>query len=257
MRILAGLWDFKVPFTLRTGNVVINKENNENNESLRYVSELFKMYIGVVVPKGTKINIDTFIYKGSESEPDEKGYFMVKDEFRRNTKTQAWARKFDPFLMIATDRSLLEDVSSKMRIEKAERPAQIRMALGDFGGTDIGKILKAYLYARDRQVSSGGALQLQAVQQQLRPRDILFALEEMQGRKVLCPLGGKYIQDPAQPALWKSTAWQEPALYLVNQVPKDYSHPLLDDTKWLRLDFAIDQDTLSTRLDIQTKYPVK
>jgi hypothetical protein len=255
MRLFAGLRDAELPYILESGSL------NTGEELLPYISEHLKGYVGAVIPNNRKFTIDMFFPKASK--PDAKGYYRVQDSFRESpsrsakgrvsAEYQAWARKFDPFLVIGTGRSLLETVSPHIKIQSAEQPAQLRVTLGDFSSTSIGRLIKAKLYAADRRISAGGAMQLQSIQQQLNPKDPAMALQELQDQKLTCPIGGQYIQDSEQPGLWKSTAWQEPTLFQTNQVPINYSHPILDGMKWLRIDFSIDPNALNTRLEIQAK----
>ncbi|MDR1840742.1 MAG: hypothetical protein LBQ86_02330 [Holophagales bacterium] len=249
MRLFAGLRDFEAPFEVVAGNVV------RADKLLPYAGERLIGYAGGVIPQGLDINTDLFL--SGSSKADSEGYFMLEENFRRKGKdkpeNQIWGRKFNSFLMLATGRTLLETVSSNIRIEKAEQPAQLRVTLGDFSNAETGKFMRAELYARERRISAGGALQLQAIQQQLRHKDADLAIKEIQDKITVCPLGGKYVRDSKLPGSWKSTAWREPALFDVNQIPESYRHPFLDGMKWLRLDFAIDPNTLNTRLEIQTK----
>jgi hypothetical protein len=244
MRFFAGLRDTKTPYIIREGSLIRDKE------LWQYLAEAIKGYVGYVIPKGHNFPLDLFLPQTTKS--DRNGYYKVDKDFGISDKTKhenhLWVRKFAPFVMVGTDRALLETVSPNIKTERAKQPALIRVALGEFNKTGIGESLMAELYVRERQISVGGALQLQAIQQQLHPKDMDLALGELQDQKIVCPLGGKYVQDAKH--IWKSTAWQEPALSYVNHVPKGYVHTILSNMKWLRLDFAIDPNTLNTRLEI-------
>jgi hypothetical protein len=249
MRLFAGLRDTKTPYSIQHGDVV------RGSKLLPYIAENFKGFSGMVIPANQKFAIDMFL--PPVSRPDRNGYYRVKESIRPKSgnkpEDQIWARKFDPFFVIATGLPLLQTVSPNIKIEKSEQPAQLRLALGDFSNASIGNALKTELYIRERRISAGGALLLQAIEQQLRPKNIDLALKELQDQKIVCPLGGEYINDTAQPGHWKSTAWQEPTLFETDQFPNSYTHPIIDGMKWLRLDFAIDPNTLNTKLEIQAK----
>jgi hypothetical protein len=177
---------------------------------------------------------------------DAKGYAKLDDDL--------WFRHFGAYYLLGSERLLLAKVSPQIKIEKGEQPYQIALNQGDLSKGKVGDYFRAEAYIKARRTSAGNALLLHAYQQQLQPHDLQGALQAVQNQNLLCPLGGTFVvADQKQPDRWKSTAWSEETLYQVNQLPKTYRQAILDETKSLRLEFAIDPDTLKTRLEIQTK----
>jgi hypothetical protein len=241
-----------IPWSIKNGMTTVKQDIDHLLEiALRNI----KLYAGLTVPPN--FNVESLLRQRYASKPDSKGYAKLeKDLFgmKNSLQDEIWYRRFDSYFLIGTGRSLVETVSSKMRIEKSGHPNQISLNLGDFSKSSLGSYLRAEAYVRDRRVSAGNALLLHVYQQQLQPQDLNGALKCIQDQSLLCPLGGKFVAaDQNQPDRWKSTAWSEETLYQTNQVPKNYSQVLIDELNSMRIEFSMDPDTLKTRLEIQTK----
>ncbi|MDR2862238.1 MAG: hypothetical protein LBV07_06805, partial [Syntrophobacterales bacterium] len=226
----------------------------KDNELLETAMRYLKFYVGATIPPDFDNKILELL--DSETKPDARGYAKLGiGHFNESGKPEdgLWSRRLGSYYIIGTGRSLLASVSPKIRLEKGGQPSQIALNLGDLSKTRVGNFFRAEAYTKDRRTSAGNALLLHAYQQQLQPHDLQGALRAVQNQSLLCPLGGTFAADKNQPDRWKSTAWKEETLYNTNQLPNTYRQVILDEMKFLRLEFAMDPDTLKTRLEIQTK----
>jgi len=247
-RYFAGLRDVELPARLTGGEVVRERD---------WFDALVSRLRGYIGQNRTDLGNLAHALELEDEKKDARGYTRLNENFRRRKGTaaedQSWARVFKDFFVAGTGRKLLEQVTPQLRFEAAEMPAQLRLSLGNLGASRLGASARIELYARDRQSSAGGALLLQSVQRNLRVEDPLAVLNELQGLKLQCPLGGTYVPDKGCPQRWISTAWTEDSLAAVHQVPAAYRNPLLDWIRALRLDFNIDAQALQTRIELETK----
>jgi hypothetical protein len=237
-----------IPWSIKHGMTTVRLDHLWSESTLRYI----KFYGGITIPPN--FNEEYLNFMGAETKPDAKGYAKLKDYNDVEKDYQLWSRRFGSYYIAGTGRSLLETVSSKIRIEKSGHPSQISLNLGDLSKSSLGNYLRAEAYVRERRVSAGNALLLQVYQQKLQPQDLNGALKAVQDLSLLCPLGGNFVTaDQNQPDRRKSTAWSEETLYQTNRMPDNYRQAFIDELKTMRIEFSMDPDTLKTRLEIQTK----
>ena len=238
--IFGSLRDTDIPWSIKHGEI-------DRPDYWRF-DKFARFYVGFTIPPySSEKNLLRFI--GKASNPDANGYSKIDTGWVYD----AWSRRFGSYFIVGTGRSLLETVTPNIRVEKTEYPSQISLNLGDMSESLLGNYIRAEAYIRDRRTSAGNALLLQAYQQQLQPGDLEGAIMAIQNLKLLCPLGGTFVQTDEQPGRFKSTAWTEETLYQTNKLPDNYRQAVVDGLESLRIEFSIDPDTLKTRLEIKTK----
>lgn len=244
-RLFGGLRDFSVPFQIRQGDLVPDQSWG------RIFETSFRGYLGQYKPFSG--GIADSLFRGSAAKPDAQGYYQPRglgDENGGIGTKGLWGRRFNDIIVLGLDRKTLEDVTPGMHLQKAERPAQVRLALGDLAGSRMATFLTAQLYTRDRRISAGNALLLQNLSRQLRieAKDTLGVAERLLGERITCPLGGLYRLNSSN--RWVSTAWREERLGRVEAVPYGYRHPGMDWLHGAALEFSIDLTSLTTRLEL-------
>jgi hypothetical protein len=179
-------------------------------------------------------------------------------------------RQWDDWWATGFSLDTLRRVTPELRIEQAERPAQVRLTIGDLGSSRLGAFLRAGQYVLERQASEVNARLLNAFTQQLNVRDAgaIAAATEVLGAAPVCPLGGEYRRDPSgfefsthQP--WHSSAWAVPAnrfdsagyferlsVSRLHEPPADYESRLLRWFKGLEVELQFEGDTMFSRIAV-------
>jgi hypothetical protein len=248
-RLFGGLQDCLVPTRIRQGDVVLDRSWQ------RIIETSVRGYIGQYKPVKGGLMDSLFRKIGGSS--DAQGYSKQSESI--GPADGLWTRHFGDFLVIGIDRKTLEAATPQMKLQKAERAAQVRYVLGDLEGSRIESFLAAHLYTRDRKISAANAMLQQTLIQQLHvaPKEALLIAEHLLDQRLTCPLGGQYVLTPAN--RWISTAWQEERLRLVDRVPAGYHPPALNWLHGTALEFTIDPQSLQTRIELwvdPSKIPV-
>jgi len=231
-RIFSGLRDFAPQFMLHEGRVI---SGEDVGDALLYI--------------GSTPAANGFPFVG-----DDGG---LRDGYSKSGKVSLlpflhWVRKFDDFLVYAQGRELLQEVTPQIKLEDAQRPAQLRLRIPDLAATQASAILNAYGYERNRRTSGGNTDLMQALVEQLHipaagARD---TMREVLDARPVCPLGGEY-KLPAGKSGWSSTAWAQEFIGNENRVPADFRSPFLRWFHGLDLEFSIDATTLTTHIELE------
>ncbi len=186
-----------------------------------------------------------------------------------------WRRQYDypggagipacQFTVFSFQRDVLETVVPQLRYEKAARPAQVRLKVGDLSSARIEPVISDLAYARSRETSLGNLRLLHALNQQLHlpPIDCREAAEKLLDAKLICPLGGKYVlrQSDDGPQRWTSTALHPlPASsggLLKVHAPQGYLSPPLNWFRGLDLDATMTEKTVSAHAEVIMQSPAK
>jgi hypothetical protein len=172
-----------------------------------------------------------------------------------------WRRQYDNFTVFSFQRAVLETVTPELHFEKAARPAQLRLKVGDLSNARITPTLNDLGYARTRETSLGNLRLLHALNQQLHvpAATCLDQADTLLDAKMICPLGGKYVlQETADgPAHWTSTALNpnEPGGFLRVHAPKDYQTPPLNWLRGLDLDATMTEKAISAHVEVIMQNP--
>jgi len=231
--IFGGLRDFTFPITVANGRI----------EQPGVRPELIRGYIGA----WPKIGLLQALLRPSDVPPDDEGYAPLPEE-------RGWQRSMDPITVFSFKRDVLAEVTPQLRIEEAERPAQVRLRVADLTDTRISQAVAAFGYERARQTSLGGARLMNRLTEQLhvpRPQARKVA-ERLVDARFVCTLGGDYeltaVNDEL--ALWTSTAVVPKNRFLLAAVPADCEFPLLQWFRGLRAELAVTEGSISAHAEI-------
>jgi hypothetical protein len=160
-----------------------------------------------------------------------------------------WQRTLGPFVTGSPDFDVLADITSRLELVLAERPAQLWVDVGDVGASELSELINGIGYFRARQVTGGNIHFLQRMTSQLGvPPDLaLRAAEDLLDARMVCALGGEFKLEATrggEPA-WRSTAWDESASRLITHVPRGFMTPPLDWFRGMQLDGSVTQEEVS------------
>lgn len=235
-RVFGGLRDFVPEFGIHNGQVIVSRGTNESDAPI-YAGETPPALLRGWLPK-------------TNAPRDADGY-----EHSSASTLSSWRRTVDEFFIAAEQKVILEAISPHLKVVPAERPAQLRLRVGDLGRTKWSRLLEAYAYVRARTTSAGDAQFMNALMQQFHVEADACpaAAEAILGAKLVCPLGGNLkanLYGPG-PVAWKSSVWGDRSQSAETSVPKDYRSPLMDWFHGLDLEFSIDANTLSTHIELE------
>ena len=174
-----------------------------------------------------------------------------------------WRRQYENYTVFSFQREVLETIVPALRFERAVRPAQIRLKVGDLTNARITPVLNDLGYARTRETSLGNLRLLHALNQQLHvpPEACRNEAEFLLDAKMICPLGGKYVlrETADEPPHWTSTALNpaEPGGFLKVHAPKGYLSPPLNWLRGLDLDATMTEKSVSAHAEVIMETPQK
>jgi hypothetical protein len=208
-------------------------------------------YLGTVGDIGVLAPIDLLI----PQPPDPNGY-------SRNI-LGLWRRRFGSFTVYSFQPDVLAAVTPQLRFEEAQRPAQLRVHIGDVTQARMTPFLNNLGYARTRETALGNVRLMHQLNQQLHvpPKDCKEAVEFLLAAKLICPLGGKYVlkEAPNSVARWTSTELERgvPQGQLVPQAPAGYVAPPLNWFRGLDADATLVEKVLSAHAEVVMQLPPK
>ena len=158
-------------------------------------------------------------------EPDPYGYTYSR-------LLKLWKLQWGQFSVMAFDQRRLESLKPHLKIVDRERPAQIRLEVGDLVNSNLRNWANSVNYRRAWQTSVANVRLLNLLSQQFRvsPESARAIVERMLGVELVCSLGGEYrlAKLPAGRKVWYSTAWPS---FSRPEIPEGHTAPLL---KWFR-----------------------
>jgi hypothetical protein len=246
-RIFAGLRDIGPK-----GNLVT--PGNPDFARLTTLARFRSLLEGYIGTNG-ELGFLSLLNIGIPSVSDAAGYAMAP--------TGGWRRQFNGFTVFSFQREVLETVTPQLRFEKAERPAQIRLQIGDIASARITPILNDLGYARTRETSLNNLRLMHALTQQLHipPTAAKDAAEFLLDAKLICPLGGQYVLQATAggESQWTSTVLEkhESSGTLREHAPDGYLPPPLNWFRGLDLDATINQKSISAHAEIDMLMPTQ
>jgi len=175
-----------------------------------------------------------------------------------------WRRQFDRFTVFSFQHDVLEVVAPQLRFEKAPRPAQLRLRVGDVSHAGITPRLNDLGYGRTRETCLNNLRLMHALDQQLHvpPAACREAAEFLMDAKLICPLGGQYVlrETPVGPPRWTSTMLEKQQAAkgpLAAHAPEGYQSPPLNWFRGLDLEATMTEKTISAHADIIMQMPVR
>jgi hypothetical protein len=158
-------------------------------------------------------------------EPDAQGYTYSR-------LLKLWKLQWNEFSVLSFDRNRLESLKPHLKIGQSERPAQIRLEIGDLARSNLRGWANSLNYRRSWQTSVANVRLLNLITQQFRvaPELAKPIVERMLDVELVCSLRGNYqlMELPSGRKLWYSDAWpsfSQPVL------PDEHTAPLLE---WFR-----------------------
>ncbi len=162
--------------------------------------------------------------------PDENGYTYSRI-------LDLWRLQHGQFSLVSFERDRLEQVRHQLQIVPAERPAQVRLRVGDLANSNLKTWANVMYFQRGWKTSVANVRLLNAMIQQFRlpPPAALERAEQLLGVRLVCPLGGQFqlTPTPSGRAVWVSDQW--PA-FANPVVPDEYVAPPLEWFRGLQLD---------------------
>ncbi len=158
-------------------------------------------------------------------EPDPFGYTYSR-------LLKLWRLQWGDFSVLSFDRDRLERLKPHLVTVPSERPAQIRLEVGDLAVSNLKAWANSVNYRRSWQTSIANVKLLNMLTQQFRvdPGAALTIVERMLDVKLICSLDGAYelAQLDSGRQIWRSTAWPS---FSQPQFPDNHVAPFL---KWFR-----------------------
>ena len=158
-------------------------------------------------------------------EPDVYGYTYSR-------LLKLWRLQWGDFSVLGFDQQRLERLKPHLVVVPSERPAQIRLEVGDLAASNLKAWANSVNYRRSWQTSIANVRLLNMLTQQYRvdPGAALTIVERMLDVTLVCSLDGQYelAQLDSGRQIWRSTAWPS---FSQPQLPEDHVAPFL---KWFR-----------------------
>ncbi len=164
------------------------------------------------------------------AQPDSEGYTYSRI-------LDVWRLQQGDFSLVSFDRQRLEAARRHLEVVPAERPAQIRLRVGDISSSNLREWANVIYYDRSWQTSVANVRLLNLMIQQfnLSQETAKAQAEDLLGLTLVCPLGGQYslaATDTGQ-VVWQSDQWPS---FDDPQVPVDYLAPPMSWFRGLSLD---------------------
>lgn len=158
-------------------------------------------------------------------EPDALGYTYSR-------LLKLWRLQWEGYSVLAFDQQRLESLKPHLKVVESERPAQVRLVVGDLANSRLSGWANAVNYRRSWQTSVANVRLLNLLTQQFRvsPDVARPIVERMLDVELVCSLSGEYelATLPTGRKLWYSSGWPS---FSHPQLPADHTAPLL---KWFR-----------------------
>ncbi len=148
-----------------------------------------------------------------------------------------WRLQFDDFSLISFDRNRLEAARGWIGVQPAERPAQVRLRVGDVANSNLRQWANVVYFDRAWQTSIANVRLLNLMIQQLGipAETALDQAEHLLGVTLVCPLGGEYVfaETGDHSMAWQSTVWPS---FDDPQMPSEYTAPPIAWFRGMSLD---------------------
>ncbi len=224
LSLKGGLWQRDVPphqiFAAIQGDVNpdIDLQPSSFFDAWRTLKQV-PGYLGTFPKAGT---LDRLPRLGGQ--PDVEG-------FTYSRMLDLWRLQFGDFSVLAFDQGRLLELKPQLQIVTVERPAQIRLHVGDLSKSDLDGWANVLNYRRAWEASLANAQLLNMIADQfgIEPAAARDVGEQLMDLALICSLGGEYtLQAIPGRSIWVSNAWPN---FSAPSVPQDYLAPVLG---WFR-----------------------
>ncbi|QDT55968.1 hypothetical protein Pan44_40170 [Caulifigura coniformis] len=258
-QVFAGVFDCEIEHRFENGRGVADRATEERPPL--FLGEYGNAYRDLLDLKGEK-SADGYFSSPDALNPEPARRFGL--DYGREWK-EWWAASFRE--------QALKELTPGLSISEGERPAQLRLKIGDLGQSKLATLLRAGLYQLEREASRANARSLNSYTTQFKVEEAgaLSAAAEVLGANLVCPLGGEYRRDPPdyqfsthQP--WYSTAWPAPkepwketpfferlSLSHLHEVPASYDPKLLKWVKGLAVEVRFEDQTMFSRVELEVQ----
>lgn len=167
---------------------------------------------------------------------------------------KVWRLQWEGFSILSFDQRRLEELKRFLKIVPAERPAHIRLKVGDLASSKIRAWANALNFRRSWQASLANVRLMNMLRQQFAiPVDrVVDTAQRILDVDLVCSLDGEYQQVALSSGrkIWISDAWPT---FDAQQLPADYTAPLLTWFRGLELEVLRQPTQFSIHgfLDIQ------
>jgi len=156
---------------------------------------------------------------------DESGYTYSR-------LLKLWRLQWEGYSVLAFDQDRLESLKPHLEVAEIERPAQVRLVVGDLANSGLRNWANAVNYRRSWQTSIANVRLLNLLTQHFRvpPAVAREIVERMLDVELVCSLNGNYelAELPSGRTLWHSDVWPS---FTQPNLPQDHTAPFL---KWFR-----------------------
>jgi hypothetical protein len=210
------------------------------------------------------------VMKNWKAESEEDGYSRIPRAFG---ESNVWLRKHEDFLTAAFRKDVLQAVTPELKVVPAERPAQVRLMIGDLGASKMAGLLRAQSYLRTRTTTAANENLMNRLSQQLGvpQEEAKTQAEEILHANLVCPLGGEYRlpkaderDDSNRYMTARKRAWRTDAplaqqrmdwVRTGDQIPKAYQSRVLNWFHGGEIEVRLKGQTLysHTELELSTK----
>ena len=164
-----------------------------------------------------------------------------------------WRLQWDDFSVVSFEQDRLDEVQDQLQIVPSERPAQVRVRVGDLSTSSLKDWANTQSYRRSWETSLANArlLNMMAQQFNLTPLQSKSLVENLLDVELVCSLRGKYeLRDYSGRDIWRSTAWPD---FAAPTLPDEYLSPLLTWFRGFELELAQSREQFSIHgfLDVQ------
>jgi len=172
-----------------------------------------------------------------------------------------FSRQWNQFKVYSLHEEVFATVLPRLKFEKAQRPAQLRLHVGDVSRARMTPFLNEWGYSRTRQTSLGNLRLMHALNQQLHvpKEDCRTAAEFLLAAKLICPLGGRYVfhKQSGGDGDWISTALVDPEgrVLLGTEPPAGYQAPPLNWFRGLEFDAMLSAGALTAHAEVDMQSP--
>jgi len=179
---------------------------------------------------------------------------MDAQGFSYSRLLRLYRMEWQDFSVIAFDRQRLENLKPYLLVEKAQRPAQLRLHVGDLANSKLRNWANGISFERSWQTSIANVRFLNLLVQQfrLRPEQARDIAETMLDVDLICSLNGNYQVLPLASGreVWISDAWPD---FASPTLPETHVSPLLQWFRGVELEVSKTdtQYTLHGYLDIE------
>ena len=232
-RVFGGLRDFPVPYKINRGEMDVDDDD---------IPKAVRGYAG----ESPLPLLSPWIVSGW-GKADKEGY-------NHNEEDDLWYRAVSGFCVLSTRKETLQAVTPLLKLEKAERPAQIRLNVKDLRRTKLADMIRSAAYLRTRKVSAGNVYLIHSLIRQFNvaPREGMAAAQRLLGARLVCPLGQGYKLDEGPAATWSSAEWETRTMHEISRIPEGFRFDGLEWFRRLQLEFTLDVParTLKTHVEL-------